>query len=224
MHKIFFIIKHNSERIKNKNFRKISKIPLYKIALYKLSKFKVFVDTDSDRIISECKKDTKLRHVYCYKRDKEFVDLEKSQKLSPAPLMIKNFLDTYVTNFKEIIVTSHVTSPFLKTATINRALLKMEKHDSVSSCRLTQDFSYLEGRKVSPINFNPNIIEKTQNLKKIIHLNGAFFIIKKNIFLSNGLKRISKKHFFYNLNFPEYVDIDNYEDLHLARLISKSFK
>ena len=85
---------------------------------------------------------------------------------------------------------------------------------------MTQDFSYLEGKKFKPINFDPKIIQKTQSLKKIIHLNGAFFIIKKNIFLSNGLKRISNKHSFYNLNFPEYVDIDNYEDLSISKKIA----
>ena len=50
-----------------------------------------------------------------------------------------------------------------------------------------------------------------------------FFIIKKNIFLNNGLKRISKKNYFYDLKFPEYIDIDNKVDLDLARKISKYF-
>ena len=70
---------------------------------------------------------------------------------------------------------------------------------------------------------NDKVIQKTQTLKKIIHLNGAFFIIKKNIFLNNGLKRISKKNYFYDLKFPEYIDIDNQVDLDLARKISKYF-
>ena len=224
MVKIFFIIKQNSQRVKNKNFQKIAGIPLYKRALYKLKKFNVFIDTDSNNIISNCKKDKNLNHVFCYRREQKFIDMENSKSLSPAPLMIKNFLDKYVKNKNEIVVTSHVTSPFLNVKTLNKAIKKMQNYDSVSSCNITQDFSYLDGRRIKPINFNPDIIQKTQSLKKIIHLNGAFFIIKKNIFLSNGLKRVSKNHFFFNLCFPEYLDIDNYEDLAVAQKISTLYK
>ena len=52
--KVFFIIKHNSERVKNKNFRKIRGLELYKKVLYKFKNFQVFVDTDSERIIKSC--------------------------------------------------------------------------------------------------------------------------------------------------------------------------
>ena len=221
MNKIFFIIKEKSERIKNKNFQKISGISLYKISLYKFKNFQVFVDTDSEKIISECKKDKNLKHVYCYKRDKKFINMEKSLTHSPTPLMIKNFLDNFVKNEKEPIITSHVTSPFLKISSLKKALNKMHDYDSVCSCEKIQNFSYLENSKIKPINFDPRLIQKTQSLKKIIVLNGAFFIIKKNIFLNNRLQRISNNHFFYELKTPESLDIDYPEHLFLARKLSK---
>ena len=56
----------------------------------------------------------------------------------------------------------------------------------------------------------------------IIIIVGAFFIIKKNIFLKNGLQRISSNNYFYPLDFPENIDIDNYSDLNLALKINKS--
>lgn len=223
--KVFFIIKHNSQRIKNKNFKKISNLELYKKVLYKFKNFQVFVDTDSERIIKSCKADKNLNHVYPYSREKRFIEMEKSNLKSPTPLMIKNFLDKYTEKKNEIVITSHVTSPFVKISTINSALKKMKKFDSVSSVQKIQNFSYLEysNSKYNPINFDDKVIQKTQTLKKIVHLNGAFFIIKKNIFLNNGLKRISKKNYFYDLKFPEYIDIDNKVDLDLARKISKYF-
>ena len=101
----------------------------------------------------------------------------------------------------------------------------MKKWDSVSSCIQIQNFSYLENnKKFIPINFNKKIIQKTQNLQHIIHLIGAFFIIKKNIFLENGLQRISSKNYFYPLDFPENIDIDNYSDLSLALKVEKFLK
>ena len=75
--KIFFIIKENSQRLKNKNFLIINGLPLYKFVLYKFKNFKVFVDTDSDKIYDNCKKDPKLKHVFCYKRRKIFMYIIK---------------------------------------------------------------------------------------------------------------------------------------------------
>jgi len=223
--KVFFIIKQESERIKSKNFKKINGIELYKKVLYKFRNFEVFVDTDSKKIINSCKSDKNLSHVYPYLRDDKFINMEKSKTQSPTPLMIKNFLDNFTNKQNEIIITSHVTSPFIKISTIKNALTKMRDYDSVSSCQKVQNFSYLElsDKKSIPINFNDKVIQKTQSLKKIMHLNGAFFIIKKNIFLNNKLKRISQKNYFYDLKFPEYLDIDYPADLRLVREIAKKY-
>ena len=50
--KIFLIIKHNSQRVKRKNFLKIKGIPLWQHFLKKFnSNDKVFIDTDSDEIL-----------------------------------------------------------------------------------------------------------------------------------------------------------------------------
>ena len=145
--------------------------------------------------------------------------MEKSKKSSPTPLMIKNYIENYAKKDK-IIITSHITSPFLKVSTLKKAIRKMKNFDSVSSCSKIQNFSYLEDKKAKPLNFNPTIIQKTQELKKIIHLNGAFFIFKRDIFLKNGLQRITKKNYFYDLGFPELIDVDNYEDFELSKKIA----
>ena len=52
----FIIIKHNSKRIKNKNFQKINGLELWKYLILTLKKQKVFIDTDSPRIIKDCKR------------------------------------------------------------------------------------------------------------------------------------------------------------------------
>tara|TARA_Y100001970_G_C14256495_1_gene875873 strand:+ start:3075 stop:3749 length:675 start_codon:yes stop_codon:yes gene_type:complete len=222
--KIFFIIKEKSQRVKNKNFIKLDGLPLYKYVLKKYKNYQVFVDTDSEKIINECKKDQGLKHVYCYRREKKFINLEKSKLHSPTPLMLKNFIKNFADK-DTIIISSHITSPFLKIKTLENAIKKMRYYDSVSSCTEIQNFSYLKNKKsFSPINFNPKIIQKTQQLKKIIHLHGAFFIFKKDIFLNNGLQRITKNNFFYDVKFPENLDLDNYEDFMMARnIIKKNF-
>ena len=95
--KFFIIIKEKSERIKNKNFQILNKLPLYKHLLYELKDETVFVDTDSKKILKEQIKDKKLSKINFYFREKKFIEMENSKtfKLSPAYLMIKNFLDKY---------------------------------------------------------------------------------------------------------------------------------
>jgi len=223
--KIFFIIKEKSQRVKDKNFIKLDGLPLYKYVLKKFRHFKVFVDTDSEKIIRDCEKDKELKHVFCYKREKKFINLEKSKYQSPTPLLLKNFIENFAHKDK-IVISSHITSPFIKVKTLKKAIKKMNQFDSVASCTEIQNFSYLKyEKKFSPINFNPRIIQKTQNLKKIIHLHGAFFIFKREIFLNNGLQRITKNNFFYDVKFPENLDLDNYEDFVMARqIIKKKFE
>ena len=78
----------------------------------------------------------------------------------------------------------------------------------------------LKKNKMIPVNFSPKVVTKTQNLNPIIQSNGAFFIFKKKPFLKYN-NRIGKKPYYYEINFPESVEIDTQEDLKLARMICK---
>ena len=106
----FIIIKHNSLRIKKKNFQKVGNKQLWQHLIYTLKGEKVFVDTDSKIILNKCKKYfpwVKLA------RDKNLFNL-KNQKCKSNFGMIRNFLIKYSKNDNDCIVTTHVTSPFLK--------------------------------------------------------------------------------------------------------------
>ncbi len=216
----FIIIKHNSQRIKNKNFKKIGKLELWKHLITTLKGEKVFVDTDSPKIINSCRKS--FPWVKAYSRNKEFIKLEKTKKASPTLLMIKNFLSKYVNNPNEVIVTTHVTSPFLKLKTIKKAVNKLKSFDSVAAVTKDYNFAWIENKnkKLIPINFNPKVVVKTQNLNPIVQSNGAFFIFKKKTFMKYN-NRLGKKPYYFEMNFPESIEIDVKEDLDLARRICK---
>lgn len=216
----FIIIKHNSSRIKKKNFEKIGKFHMWEHLIYTLKGQKVFIDTDSKLIIKKTKK--KFPWVHAYARNKKFIKLEKTKNASPTLMMIKNFLQKYVKNKEEIIVTTHVTSPFIKMKTIKDAVKKLKKYDSIAAVTKDYNFAWLENKrkKLIPINFDPKVITKTQNLKPIVQSNGAFFIFKKKTFMKYN-NRIGKKPYYYEISFPESVEIDTHEDLNLARLICR---
>jgi N-acylneuraminate cytidylyltransferase len=206
----FIIIKHNSVRIKKKNFKKIGNKPLWQHLILNLKGEKVFVDTDSQKIIKEIN------------TDKKFIRLESLKNASPTLGMIRNFLIKYSKNDNDIIVTTHVTSPFIKIKTIKDAAKKLKNYDSIAAVTKDYNFAWLENKKKKfiPINFDPKIITKTQNLNPIIQSNGAFFIFKKKTFMKYN-NRIGKKPFYYEINYPEALEIDTYDDLYLARKICK---
>jgi len=210
--KFFIIIKEHSERVANKNFLDLGGKPLYKHLLDKLKGEDVFIDTDSEKLYESLKNS----EVTCYKRSTECINLEvdSSFKVSPALKMIGNFLEKYVTDENEIIVTPHVTSPFIKLSTIKNAAEKLnEGCDSVLACTEHKEFAYFKGK---PVNFNPEVIQKTQDLEPVIMGNGAFFIFTKKIFKENN-NRTGQNPYFYPITFPESVEIDNEPDFKLAR-------
>ena len=215
--KVFIIIKEISERIPKKNFQLLDDLPLWKHLVKELQDLDVYIDTDSKLVLSEC---TNINNVTAYPRKQKFIDFENG-KLSPALLMIDNFLDTFVEDDNEIIITTHVTSPFLKKETILDAvnILKKGIYDSIHSVTKHQEFSWLENN-MEPINFKPDVVQKTQDLPSIIMSNGGFFIFKKKTFkqLNN---RIGDNPYYYPLSIPESIEIDNYDDLNLARLVKK---
>ena len=211
--KFFIIIKEHSERLLDKNFLELGDKPLFKHLLDELEGEEVFIDTDSYMLYSRLKNS----NVTCYMRNQKFIDLETNGdfKVSPVLLMIENFLDNYVDNENEIIVTPHVTSPFIKLNTIKHACHFLDEFDTVQACTEHKEFTYFDGR---PVNFDPNVVQKTQDLKPVVMGNGAFFIFTKKTFKENN-NRTGKNPHFYPIGFPECVEIDDKEDWELAEKV-----
>jgi CMP-N-acetylneuraminic acid synthetase len=218
-YKMFLIIKQNSERVKRKNFRLLDNRPLHQFYMEQRKAFDIYIDTDSDEII-EFYSTERWPFVYPYKRLQEHIKIESSGNASPAPLMIERFINNYAMS-DNFIITSHVTSPFISDESILKACEYMESFDSVSSVDSIQEFAVDRiGAGAKPINFNLDKIVKTQSLKPIGVLNGAFFILKPHLFKENGLRRISSSHYYYPLSKIEALDIDTEFDLNLSQALS----
>tara|TARA_B100001057_G_scaffold428096_1_gene453305 strand:+ start:27121 stop:27795 length:675 start_codon:yes stop_codon:yes gene_type:complete len=222
MYKIFITIKENSQRVKKKNFIRFkNNTPLFKVLIYKLNKFKIYIDTDSKKIMKSVNNDKLIKNTTVYLREKKFIKMENDGK-SPGPYMIENFLKKFVQDQNEPIIHAHVTSPFLRQKTLMDAIQFMSKgYDSVTSCNKIRKIAFLKDKKFKPINFKfENQHVRTQNLNPIYVLNSAFFIFRKKFFMKK-LNRISKNNYFYQLKFPEYIDIDEKEDVIISRLSKK---
>ena len=92
----------------------------------------------------------------------------------------------------EIIITPHVTSPYITLETMLKASEMLVEYDTVCACTEHKEFTYFKGQ---PVNFNPEEVPKTQDLESVIMGNGAFFIFTKKEFMKNK-NRTSENNYF----------------------------
>ena len=209
-------IKAHSERIKNKNFKKLGNIPLFEWILNTLISIeeidKIIINTDSEKIL---KKNDLPRKVIVRERGKklqgDFVSMNK---------IIEDDLNN--SNGKYYLMT-HATNPFLKSSTIINALrefriqLNEKKCDSLFSVNKFQ--SRFFDKYHYPINHNPNRLIRTQDLDPIYEENSCFYFFTKESF------KLTKNRIGLNPNIfetpkIESIDIDDKEDWSLAEAVA----
>ena len=83
-----------------------------------------------------------------------------------------------------------------------------------------QDFVWLKrANEVSPVNFFTDRVQRTQDLSPILVSKGAFFIARAGDILDQR-NRLPEPLLFFPLDHMQAVEIDNFEDLKFARLLS----
>tara|TARA_Y100000739_G_scaffold228802_1_gene241531 strand:+ start:2290 stop:2976 length:687 start_codon:yes stop_codon:yes gene_type:complete len=223
--KFFTIVKKKSERIKEKNFQNITyDIPLWKWTVENLisDDNKIYINTDSKILLNEILKNPNMIGI---ERSKEHIEWEEKSHNSGSPVesMFKDFCENYTDNKNEKVCLFHVTSPFVSLETIKKASCFLDKgFDSVQSVKKIKDFLFfLEDYDVLPINYDPKLVQRTQDLKPVYMSLGAFFISRAKDVIKTG-RRLPGKCFNYELNSLEAIEIDNYDQLDLARLIAEN--
>jgi CMP-N-acetylneuraminic acid synthetase len=206
---VFIPIKHNSQRVHRKNFRRFGKEPLFKHTLLKYSNHQVYVDTDSQEIIDLISSDKRLSHVNVFNR---------RESLRGDTVSVCDLIRDFVTRFKinEPVTQVHVTSPFLKEETISTASKHMNNCDSVVSCNAHNSrFWRKENYGYCPINHNPVKMEQTQDLPTLYEENSAFYIFKPEVILDLN-SRIGRQPHFYPIDKIQSIDIDTESDWEFA--------
>ena len=207
-------IKKNSKRVKNKNFKKINGLPLYKITLNKLKKCKfdeIYVDSDSQEIENFCK----LKGIKFIKR-KPFLATDKAN-------------GNHLLNYHRKLIDADyyfqilITSPLLKIKTINNCISYLKKNKKCDSIFTTQTFKTFFWFKNSPVNYLPKKLPRSQDLKPLIIETTSLYGIKKES-LDKYKCRIGKKPYFYEVDDFEAVDLNNKKDFeYFEYLIKNSF-
>ncbi|MHA2062759.1 MAG: cytidylyltransferase domain-containing protein [Candidatus Thorarchaeota archaeon] len=211
--KIFIPVKANSTRLRNKNFLWIGKRAMWRRAIDKFHKSPVYVDTDSEALLDKAR-GLKNKNLVVYRRDKSLVGDEV-----PVNDLIAHFLDNHVKDMDEIIVQTHVTSPFVTEEQIMSAA-KMIKRDIDSAFSVTERRVRLWQDGLPLNEHSPYDLIQTQSLKPVAEENSAFYIFTKRSF-QEAQSRIGLRPYLYPLDFPYGLDIDTKEDWDLCRVVHR---
>jgi CMP-N,N'-diacetyllegionaminic acid synthase len=220
--------KRKSERIKNKNLKKIGKRPLlwWTLDSAKKSKYidEIYVSSDSSKILNYSKK----HKAETIKRPKNI-----SNHLATKKDVIYHALNYLKKkdNFFDFLIYLQPTSPLRTSYHIDYALNKIFKKKIsglVSVSKQSDDTLWKIKVKnniiLNDTGKNKNFAKRSQDLKKIYRPNGAIFIFNLKKLKYKNQFDISKGFQIYEMDRLSSIDIDEYYDFNLADLILKKRK
>ena len=210
-------MRHNSERVPGKNYRPLNGIPLYHHVIRTLSAVPeidaIVIDTDSDFIIEDCA--SHFPHVRV---------LLRPENLRDGNIAMNDvLLNTLDQVDADIVLQTHSTNPFLKASTVSAALKLFNQpgseFDSVFSVTRLQ--ARLWDAATEPVNHDPAVLLRTQDLAPLFIENSCFFIFTPQLLRDRG-NRIGVNPLMFEMAPLEAVDIDVEEDFTLAIAIAES--
>ncbi|WP_183579104.1 cytidylyltransferase domain-containing protein [Mucilaginibacter sp. X5P1] len=209
-------MRHSSERVPGKNYRDFAGKPLFHHIVSSLLDCslidKVVIDTDSPIVIEQS--------------NKYFPDvlvLERPEHLRDGGIPMNDVLMNTINQVpSEFYLQTHSTNPILSSATIEAGIKKFFEvypmYDSLFSVTRKQ-VRYWDGL-ARPLNHNPNILLRTQDLPPVFEENSCMYIFTKAI-LERKHNRIGDRPFLYEMAEQEAQDIDVELNFIMAELLYK---
>lgn len=206
--KILIPARGGSKRILNKNIIDLCGAPLISYVLKESLKItdNVYVSTDSEDI-------KRVSQAYGAKIINRPTELATDTASTNS--VIKHFLDEIdVQDFALV----QATSPLLKMEYLLKGFLKFKEkqYDSILSVNETKGFYW--NKNGIPKNFTMGNKKRTQDIESWFAENGAFYITSKENFLKKKTLTNGEVGFII-MPRDDSVDIDDYEDLELAKAI-----
>ncbi len=209
MKRVAFVpIRLNSQRVEGKNLRELGSRPLLVYILKSLVAAK-----NIDQV-----------YVYCSNPAiQEYLPegvrfLQRDERLDSNTTLGRDIYDAFTREVDaDIYILAHTTSPFIRTATIEDALQKVENegYDSAFSAKQEQSFAWYEGK---PLNYSLSHIPRTQDLEAVYIETSAFFIFRREVWCEQH-RRIGDRPYMAVTDRIESIDIDNEDDLRLAEAV-----
>lgn len=207
-------MRHDSKRVPGKNYRQFGGHPLYHCIVNSLLACplidKVVIDTDSPTIMKDAMENFPQVQI-----------LERPEHIRADTIPMNEVLLHDVSQIKaDFYLQTHSTNPLLKTETITKAiesfLSKYPEYDSLFS--VTRLNTRLWDQLVRPINHNPAILLRTQDLPPIFEENSNMYIFTRNT-LETRRNRLGERPWMFEIEALESTDIDEEIDFRIAELL-----
>jgi CMP-N-acetylneuraminic acid synthetase len=209
-------MRHNSERVPGKNYRILQGKPLFHHIVQTLLDVpeidEVVIDTDSDVIIADARASFPTVTI-----------LRRPEHLREGSIPMNDVLLNAVQRLSaDVVIQTHSTNPFLSSATISAALSRFlsgeETMDSLFA--VTRIQARLWTADTSPLNHDPSILLRTQDLSPVFLENSCFYIFTPDMLRSTG-NRIGSAPAMHEVEPNEAVDIDIEFDFEYAATLMK---
>ena len=204
-------MRHNSVRVEGKNYRRLAGVPLFHYILRTLAECPsisgVVIDTDSDVIRRDVEES--FPHVTLLTRPEHL-------RADDVPMTEILFHDANHVS-ADLFLQTHSTNPFLKPETIEKALACWREvrhvHDSLFS--VTRIQARLWDSAVRPLNHNPWMLLRTQDLPPVFLENSNFYVFPPDL-IKTSRRRIGDRPKLFEMDPLESLDIDDQTSFILA--------
>lgn len=207
-------MRHESERVPGKNYRLFNGRPLYHYIVRSLLKCRfisdILIDTDSPFILEDAEKHFPSVHL-----------IERPDHLRGGDIPMNAILLYDVTQIDgDWYFQTHSTNPLLRSETITSAIKtffsRLPEYDSLFSVTPIQ--TRLWDAQTRPINHDPSLLLRTQDLPPIFEENSNIYIFKRPN-LESMQNRIGKKPLMFEIDLLESWDIDEEIDFGIAEYL-----
>jgi len=209
-------MRHDSVRVPGKNYRQMAGKPLFHHVIETLQHCpeisQIVVDTDSPLIMQGLKESFP-----------DVIVLERPQHLRADTIPTNEILmhDTAQVS-ADLYLQTHSTNPLLKSETISNAIQALKQvfpaYDSAFAVTRLQTRLWDElGR---PINHNPAILLRTQDLPPVYEENSCFYLFTQET-LSLRRNRIGERPMLVEIPREEAWDIDEEIDFTVADILMR---
>lgn len=210
----FVPMRHHSVRVPGKNYRTIAGKPLFHHILGSLSACpevsQVVVDTDSPTVTEGLSEYFPKVRV-----------LERPEHLRADTVPMNEILmyDTAQVE-ADLYLQTHSTNPLLSSATISAAIQTLQAnypaYDSLFTVTTVQ--RRLWDALARPINHNPAILLRTQDLPPVYEENSCIYLFTRETLVTKR-NRIGERPYLFPMDAVESWDIDNEEDFLIADVL-----
>ncbi len=206
-------MRHDSERVRGKNYRPLGGRPLFHHIIETLlaspAVAKVVIDTDSDVVRDGA--------------NATFPDvevLERPPHLRGGMIPMNDVLLHDVRRLAgDLYLQTHSTNPLLRTATVTAAVERLLGDPSSDSLfGVTRLQSRLWSADGQPLNHDPAVLVRTQDLPPVYEENSCVYLFTRDSLERHG-NRIGERPILFEIPREEAWDIDEEEDFRVAEAL-----